>query len=1141
MLSVSSSRRSGQAGRRIVLLAASVAAVSVLASSAEAAVIVTGQNVITGPATLGASTRDPGGTALFDVAGGTISGTFTLTNTILPWGVVQNGSAYNFATVSGGNVVAYTAGSAQSGTGAWGGIASGDTNTVNYDITSNTAVLGSTGLLRTVNSIRYTGTGSRQPGNNAGTLLATKAIMNAGSGVFTVGRNSANITNDFSFAIAAGAGNELVLAPMSANIELYSFIVNGSAASTVTVVGGSNRTVLLAGPNTYTGPTYVNSGTLQVASGAATNGTINASSGITINGTGAKYLHTSSTAGTVPITLTRGSLDGTAGVGAVTVADLPANVVANGNLTGTTALTTASLTFQGDATLNLRRTASTVGVAVTGALATTPANGTVTVNVNGAFTNGLNNLVSYGSFGGSASDFTLGTLTGLGPRQSAGALSLSGNNLAVTVNGESIAWSGAASGNWTTATTGDNTGPNNWATLTAETATNFWAGDLVSFNDAYDVTPGVGGSTPVSVSTIDISAANVSPGSTTFNNSAVNYTVGSSGGFGIAAGTLAKSGSGSLRLSTANTYAGGSTLNAGTLVIDNASAIGTGALTINGGTLNAVASTTLSTNNAVNVAGDFAFTGSADLNLGTGSVTLSGGTRAIAVNAGTLTVGRITNAGGGLTKTGAGTLQVNPTAGNSSLAGTLTVSAGTVGIGLNDFTVTGLAGTGTIQNGSATNRWFFVNTTGGSSVFDGSFQDGGTGRLGLNVNGGNTLTVNGAVNLTDRITVNGATTKLVLNGASTSTTAASVFLEVGGALELRNATALAAGTLINLNGQQTASVLYATDGGDNAYQFGGSSGSTLNVTLDRATPGASVTHNMSTPTLGGGLGGTGGSPSGPFNFNLIKGANVSGTATASFDRFNLGGGGGGQTIINPAAGVVVTIGTVTKSNNNTEQALNLGGVTTGNSITGAITDGAATVGLKINLIKSNTSTWTLLGDSTYSGGTAVTGGTLLVNNVSGSGTGAGAVNVSTGGTLGGSGTIAGAVTIASDGILSPGNSPGTLTLGSSLTVNGTLLEEVAHPSADLTIVSGSVTLGGTSVLSLPLTNTYDPATTYTLVTYGGSLTGTFFSVIGLPASHTLSYGSGTASAITLVPVPEPTVLAGLLGAASLVLRRRTAK
>ena len=78
--------------------------------------------------------------------------------------------------------------------------------------------------------------------------------------------------------------------------------------------------------------------------------------------------------------------------------------------------------------------------------------------------------------------------------------------------------------------------------------------------------------------------------------------------------------------------------------------------------------------------------------------------------------------------------------------------------------------------------------------------------------------------------------------------------------------------------------------------------------------------------------------------------------------------------------------------------------------------------------------------NTYTGGTTVKAGTLLVDNTTGSATGTGQVRVDSG-ALGGNGTISGAVTIGSDtsgngSFLTPGqsfNRPGTITLLSSLT------------------------------------------------------------------------------------------------------------
>jgi autotransporter-associated beta strand protein len=75
------------------------------------------------------------------------------------------------------------------------------------------------------------------------------------------------------------------------------------------------------------------------------------------------------------------------------------------------------------------------------------------------------------------------------------------------------------------------------------------------------------------------------------------------------------------------------------------------------------------------------------------------------------------------------------------------------------------------------------------------------------------------------------------------------------------------------------------------------------------------------------------------------------------------------------------------------------------------------------LTKVGTATLTLTAASTYGGGTVVNNGTLQIDNATGSGTGAGPVNVN-GGTLSGRGIIAGALTIGSGhgpgAILAPG-------------------------------------------------------------------------------------------------------------------------
>ena len=92
-----------------------------------------------------------------------------------------------------------------------------------------------------------------------------------------------------------------------------------------------------------------------------------------------------------------------------------------------------------------------------------------------------------------------------------------------------------------------------------------------------------------------------------------------------------------------------------------------------------------------------------------------------------------------------------------------------------------------------------------------------------------------------------------------------------------------------------------------------------------------------------------------------------------------------------------------------------------------------------SLTKIGNGTLVLSGENTYSGGTTIQGGKLLINNTTGFGTGSGPVQVNAG-QLGGSGVISGDVTIGDAshrrGTLSPGDSGhscDTLTIQSALT------------------------------------------------------------------------------------------------------------
>ncbi len=165
--------------------------------------------------------------------------------------------------------------------------------------------------------------------------------------------------------------------------------------------------------------------------------------------------------------------------------------------------------------------------------------------------------------------------------------------------------------------------------------------------------------------------------------------------------------------------------------------------------------------------------------------------------------------------------------------------------------------------------------------------------------------------------------------------------------------------------------------------------------------------------------------------------------------------------------------------------------------TGATTFAAAltSTGSGTHALNHYAGTTTLTGDSSgFKGTTTVDGGTLLVGDAAGNGKLGGTVHVGANGTLGGSGSILGATTI--DGRLSAGNSPGTLTFASDLTLNAgsTSVFELNSPGVvggtgaagnDLVAVAGDLTVAGT------LDARVAAAGYYRLFNYGGTLSGAF--------------------------------------------------
>jgi len=175
----------------------------------------------------------------------------------------------------------------------------------------------------------------------------------------------------------------------------------------------------------------------------------------------------------------------------------------------------------------------------------------------------------------------------------------------------------------------------------------------------------------------------------------------------------------------------------------------------------------------------------------------------------------------------------------------------------------------------------------------------------------------------------------------------------------------------------------------------------------------------------------------------------------------------------------------------------------GSSIDSIIEDSTSSAG---TVTKEGVGTLSLTNANTYGGGTIVSGGKLLINNTTDSGTGAGSVAVKTGGTLGGTGSIGGAVTVEDGGTLAPGAGVGILNVGTSVTmaVNSTYNWEFGGATtADKVVITGSLTLDSGLKVKLMNTGGGTPllGSTYDLFTYGsfsGSFEGSSLDVTSVP-------------------------------------------
>ena len=911
------------------------------------------------------------------------------------------------------------------------------------------------------------------------------AVFSAAPGIVTLGDNILFQGMQFTAGgyTIAGAG-AFALQPTGTATITTDPGVTATIAAPIAGPGGLNKAGLgvltLSGANTYSGGTTISQGILSVASDTNLG---NAGVGLTLNGGELLGGNGFSSARAVGVTGNGGTLSAVTG-GA---ASFSGNATGLGNLTIGDTVNTGMVSLSGTNTYTGSTTivsGATLQALSTGAFSSTSA----------FVVNGQLDLAGFSS--------QIGSLAGSGTVTNTGSV---GTVLTAGVNNSSTIFNGVVQdGAGTLGLTKVGTG-----TLTLTAADSYGGGTTISAGTLQIGNAGTTGSIVGNV---------LDNGNLAFNRTD-NVTF---PGIVSGTGSLNQLGTGTLTLTAADTYAGITTISAGTLQIGDGGPTGSivGAVTDNSNLV-------FSRNNALTYAGAVSGTGTLT-QIGTGTLALTGTntyTGVTTISAGTLQignggttgsiVGNVTDNGnfaynrtdivifpgvvsgtGSLSQVGTGTVTLT---GADTYAGGTTISAGTLQIGnagtsgsiVGNVTDNGnlafnrtdivvfpgvVSGTGSLsQAGTGTVTLTAADTyAGGTTISAGTLQIGNAGTSGSLV--GNVLdNGNLAFNHTDNVIFPG-----IVAGTGTLKQIGTGTLTLTAADTYTGSTTISAGILQIGNGGTTGSIVgNVTDNSNLSFNR------TDVVTYAGVVSGTGTLNQIGTGTL------------------TLTGANIyTGVTTISAGTLQIGNGG--------TIGSIV--GNVTDNSNlvfSRSNALTYAGVVSG----------AGT------LSQSGTGTLTLTGANSYTGGTTINGGTLQVGNagiigsivgdvtdngdlafkrtdsvifpgiVSGTGSlsqiGAGTLTLTVTDTYSGGTTI-------SAGTLQIGNAGTTGSIVGNVTDNGNLAFNRTDNVTFLGIVSGTGTLKqiGTGTLTLTGANIYTGVTTIsagTLQIGNGATTG---SIVG---------------------------------------------
>ncbi|WP_050030969.1 autotransporter-associated beta strand repeat-containing protein [Verrucomicrobium sp. BvORR034] len=437
----------------------------------------------------------------------------------------------------------------------------------------------------------------------------------------------------------------------------------------------------------------------------------------------------------------------------------------------------------------------------------------------------------------------------------------------------------------------------------------------------------------------------------------------------------------------------------------------------------------------------------------------------------------------------------------------------TLNINGNNETIGALNGTGTVTSNGTTTGILTVGTGDKSSTFSGVISSTtaltkvGTGTLTLgsatangytgatNILGGTILYANNNALGAGAVTVSGVSTVWNMNGFSDSVGA--VTLSDGAQITGEGSTLTATGTYTVQNGVISVNLAGAVglnkngDGlvilsGNNTFTgavtVGGSAASILRITSSTALGTGSTTtingdaSNLATLEVAGDI---------LVNENVVLAARQGASANAAAIRNHSGNNvwagsitfttGGSNYNIESQSGTLTITGQIS------------GGTTTGAGrflqlygdsdgvVSGAIINGPGTGGVppSVNVLKTGTGTWTLSGINSYTGTTAVNGGTLRVTNSSGLGA-TSSLSVATG-----------AAFQYSPGATNSNITVGSLNLATGSTIGVGLGSAIVSTGAATT--AGTITLDVIGISGATYTNS-----TYNVITAASGLdTGTY--------------------------------------------------